>query len=294
MTVQAKGDGPRPGSAARSGGSRTRRWSPARAGSPATCRRRIGCASCAVRSRPGGSFASWRPKVRRVDHRRRSCRGEADPANAAQVQLRAGRPAGAGDRCGALRRRADRGRAGADARGSRGHRGSRRSRNLREACGRRCARGARARRRARARRGEGQRHRRRAREDAGLRRQARGRAQARQDRHPLAPAECAAAGAARGARRLGSDQPARDAPLQHADAARHADDHRRARRHAGIRPAGDRAGRGRRLRPEDVAGGRICDRDLAGAQAQNIGRLDGRPARESRRLLPQPRPVRFA
>ena len=190
-----------------------------------------------------------------ADHRRRSRRGEADPADAAQVQLRAGRPAGAGDRCGALRRRADRGGAGADARGSRGHRGSRRGRDLREAGGRRCARGARARRRARARRGEGQRHRRRPREDAGLRRQARGRAQAHQDRHPLAPAECAAAGAARGACRLGSDQPARDAPLQHADAARHAHDHRRTRRHAGIRPAGDRAGRRRRLRPEDVAGG---------------------------------------
>ena len=59
-------------------------------------------------------------------------------------------------------------------------------------------------------------------------------AQAPQDRHPLTPPECAAAGAARGARRLGSNQPARDASHQHADAARHAHDHRRARRHAGI------------------------------------------------------------
>ena len=93
------------------------------------------------------------------------------------------------------------------------------------------------------------------------------RAPARQDRHSLAPAERAAFGAARGACGLGSGEPARDAPLQHPDAARHADDHRRACRHAGIGLAGDRAGCRRRFRPEDVAGTRIRHRDLAGAQA---------------------------
>ena len=50
----------RPGSAAPSAGSRTRRWSRDMAASPPTLPRRAGCASCAARSPPGASTRSRR------------------------------------------------------------------------------------------------------------------------------------------------------------------------------------------------------------------------------------------
>ena len=117
---------------------------------------------------------------------------------------------------------------------------------------------------------------------------------AHRGRYPLAPAERAAARAARRACGLGSDQPARDAALHDPDAARDAHHHRRTDRHAGIRPAGDRARCRRRLRPEDVARARVRAGDVARAQAQDVGGVDRGPARKPRRLLPQPRSVRLA
>ena len=54
---------PPAGSGARSGASRIRRWWPATDGSPATCRRRAGCASCAARTL-WPDHVSRRPSVR--------------------------------------------------------------------------------------------------------------------------------------------------------------------------------------------------------------------------------------
>ena len=62
MSAHAKRDRVLLGSAARSGGSRIRRWSPALVASPAICRRRNTCASCAAPWPPDASCASRRPK----------------------------------------------------------------------------------------------------------------------------------------------------------------------------------------------------------------------------------------
>ena len=135
MTVTA-------GSAARSGGSRIRRWWPARAASPAICRRQ--CWVRFVRSpvARGPHRAHRRARGRHRHHRRRSRGGEADPADAAQVRLCADQPAGAGNRmsCGLSASRSP--RSSRRARGGRRHRRSRRGRDRRHAGGRRCARGA--------------------------------------------------------------------------------------------------------------------------------------------------------
>ena len=61
--------------------------------------------------------------------------------------------------------------------------------------------------------------------------------------------------------------------------------------HCRIRFACGCAGRGRRLRPENVAAQRICRTGLAGAKAAQLDRLVRRPARESDRRVPQPRPA---
>ncbi len=239
----------------------------------------------------------------RADRRTRRCDGdygcrprggEADPADAAQVQLRADQPAGAGDGCRAFRRRADRGRGRADPGGGRGHCRSRHGRDRRDAGSRRCARGAGVRRSCGPSRGGRQCRRRRAGEDRRIRRNDGRGAPAHQDRHSIASAECTAVGAARGACGMGSEQPAGDAQLCDPDAARDADDHRRADRDAGIGSAGDRSGCRRRVRAENVAGARIRGRDLARPQASDFGRMVRGPARESHRLFSQPRPAHRA
>ncbi len=80
------------------------------------------------------------------DHGGRPARREADPADAAQVQLCAGRPADPRRRRRALRRRTDRGRGRIERGRGRGHRRSRRGRDRGHAAPGRCARGARRRR----------------------------------------------------------------------------------------------------------------------------------------------------
>src|SRR5215813_9806557 len=97
------------------------------------------------------------------------------------------------------------------------------------------------------------------------------------------------AGAARGACGMGHRQRAHHAHLRDADAACDAHRYRRSHWNAGSGSAGDRPRRWRRLRAEDVAGGGIRGRDLARAQAQDVGGVGRGPAREPRRLLPQPR-----
>ena len=251
------------GSAARSGGSRIRRWWPARAASPATCRRRAGSASCAARSlRP--DHAHHAPEGATVVTAAELAGGQADPADAAQVQLRADQPADPGARtwCASSASRSRRWwrRPGRRPRTSPSWSRSRSKRRRRwstppaalapgaplvhdEAAGNVVVEG-------------------RVKTPGFDAADGRG-APATQGRHPLAPAERAAARAARRACGVGCRQPPRDAHLRDADAARDAHDHRRPDRHAGIRPAGDRARRRRRLRPEDVAGARIRGRDLA-------------------------------
>ena len=61
----------RPGSAARSAGSRTPRLWPGAAASPPICRRRAGCVSCAARWRAGRIKQHRAPAGAMVDHRRR-------------------------------------------------------------------------------------------------------------------------------------------------------------------------------------------------------------------------------
>src|SRR5262249_42418709 len=73
--------------------------------------------------------------------------------------------------------------------------------------------------------------------------------------YPLAPAERAADGAARGACGMGRRERTRHAHLRDADAACDAHRYRRSHRNVGSGSAGDRARRRRRLRAEDVAGG---------------------------------------
>ena len=125
---------------------------------------------------------------------------------------------------------------------------------------------------------------------AGVRRRLGGRAQR------SSSSRRARAGRTRRRWRRAPDMPptSRDRPhhadLHHADAASHPHGDRRHSRHAGIRPARHRARRRRRLRAENVAGARIRAAGVAGAQAQNLGRLDRGPAREPDRRLPQPRP----
>ena len=110
-----------------------------------------------------------------------------------------------------------------------------------------------------------------------------------QIRGAVAPAECDAAGGARRPCRLRRGIGPRHADLHHADAASDAHRHRRRARHAGIRPARDRARRRRRLRPEDVADAGICRAGLAGAPAAKLGRLDRGPAGKPDGRLSQPR-----
>ncbi len=154
------------GSAARSAGSRIRPWSPGTAGSPPTCRRPAGSASCAARSRAGrivrisapdgatvitaADLAAVKP-IRPMLHK-------FNYVPISQPVLASG--------CRALRRRADRGGGRVDPGGGRGHRRAGRGRDRGDAGGGRCARGAGARRAARARRGAGQCRRRRTGEDA--------------------------------------------------------------------------------------------------------------------------------
>ena len=161
--------------------------------------------------------------------------------------------------------------------------------------GRRRRRGAGSRRAARPRRGRRQRRGRRTLEDARLRREAGARAPADQGRHPLAPAECAADGAARRACRLGRRQRSRHAHLRDADAARRcgpviAD--LIGMPESDLRVIAPDVGGGFGQKMSLAAG--IRGRDLARAHAQDVGGVGGGPARESRRLLPQPRPVDLA
>ena len=115
----------------------------------------------ALRAQPGGRRADRgdrRAGGRDRHHRRRSRGREDDHADAAQVQLQAGRPAGAGRRRSALRRRAGRRRRGRERGRGRGHRRPGRTCHRRDHAGDRCARGACARRAAGACRGARQRH----------------------------------------------------------------------------------------------------------------------------------------
>src|SRR5262249_18509903 len=107
------------------------------------------------------------------------------------------------------------------------------------------------------------------------------RASAHQSRYPLAPAERATDGAARGACGMGRRERARHAHLRDADATYHAHHYRRSHRNAGSGSAGDRARRWWRLRAENVAGGGIRGRDLGRGQAQDVGGVGRGPARES-------------
>ncbi len=110
----------------------------------------------------------------------------------------------------------------------------------------------------------------------------------------LAPAECDADGGARRPRCLRCGDRPGDADLHHTDAASHAYGDCRPARHAGGRPARHRARRRRRLRAEDVARARIRRAGLAGAQAQEFGRLERGPARKPDRRLSRPRSIPHA
>ena len=167
------------------------------------------------------------------DHRRRPQRREANPADAAQVQLQAGRPAGVGRRRRALCRRTGRRGRGGERGRSRGHRRAGRAGDRADHAGDRRARGAGARHAADSRRSARQRHPRRQGEDRRLRRGLERRAQdrpveARSHRQNATPME-----ARGGARRLRCRHRSRHADLHHADAASHAHRHRRRARHAG-------------------------------------------------------------
>ena len=128
---------------------------------------------------------------------------EEDHADAAQVQLQAGRPAGTRGRRRAFHRRTCGGRRRRKRGRSRGHRRSGRTcRSTKLPSGGRCARRARSGRAAGARGSGRQRHSRRQGEDAGFRRGMEQRAQDRQGRCAVAPAKRYADGDARRSRRL--------------------------------------------------------------------------------------------
>ena len=213
----------------------------------------------------------------------------ADPSDAAQVQLSAGRAADPGNGCRALCRRAGRSRRRGDQRRGRGHCRRRADRDRRIAGGGRRPRCAQARRAARSCQDTVEHRRRRPLQDRRLRRNLRQGAPARAGRDPLAAAECDAARGARGARGLRCSVGPRDADLHDTDAASPAHRGRRYLAVSGIRSARRGARCRRRVRAENVAAGGIRGAGLAGAAVARHSGVDGRPARKSDRRISQPR-----
>ena len=251
----------------------------------------------AVRAQPGGG-GTHRPhhgahRRERRDGRRARGR-QADPADAAQVQIRAHRPADPGERRGPFRRRADRrGRRTQPGR-RRGRCGSRRGRDRRNAGRGRRRGGPGIRRGPRARRGRRERGARRRDAHGRFRRRLFGCPHAHRRHGALAPTKRDAAGGARRPRGVRSDDRPPHPHLHDPDAA--PDAHRRGGpdRDGGERRAGDRARCGRRLRPEDVAGAGIRSGRLARPPFAHERRLDRGPAREPRGRLSQPRSIHRA
>ena len=229
------------------------------------------------------------------DHRRRSQRREADPADAAQVQLQAGRPADAGRRRGALCRRAGRGRRRGERGRSRRHRrrGRARSSTRHGRSSTRATRSHPARRRSMPRRpatsSSKARSRRRTSTTSGTARHKIVKVDARSRRQNATPMEPRAAHAAYDA---ATGRVTLTCTTQMPHLMRTAIADVLGMPEADLRviapDVGGGFGQKMSLAAEYVAAG------LAGAQAQELGGLDRGPAREPDRLVSCARPIRHA